>query len=202
VYQEGLRIPGVKLFDRGVRNEAIVDILRANVRVPEQVLGNLDAEVSAAGVGERGYLRLIARHGAEAVADGAAALLDVAERRARAEIAGLPEGTNRFRTHIDHDSVDPQPVVIAATVTIDPAAGEHLVDLRGSSRQVRGGINSPFPFSASAVYAAVRLILDPDIPDNAGYFRAIPIRARKGAVVNPVLPAACWRTRDHRLRVM
>ena len=90
------------------------------MRVPEQVLGDLDAEVSASAVGERGYLRLIGRHGADAVADGAAALLDVAERRARAEIATLPAGTYRFRAHIDHDSVDPAPVVIAAAVTIDP----------------------------------------------------------------------------------
>ena len=202
VYQEGLRIPGVKLFERGVRNEAIVDILRANVRVPDQVLGDLDAEVSAARAGERGFLRLIERHGAAAVADGAGALLDLAERRARAEIRTLPAGTFRFRAHIDHDSVDPEPVVIAATVTIDPAAGELLVDLRGSSRQVRGGINSPFPFSASGVYAAVRLILDPDIPDNAGYFRAIRVRAPKGTVVNPVLPAACGARGITGFRVM
>ncbi len=202
VYQEGLRIPGVKLFERGVRNEAIVDILRANVRVPEQVLGDLDAEVSAARAGERGFLRLIERHGAAAVADGASALLDLAERRARAEISTLPAGTFRFRAHIDHDSVDPEPVVIAATVTIDPAAGELQVDLRGSSRQVRGGINSPFPFSASGVYAAVRLILGPDIPDNAGYFRAIRVRAPKGTVVNPVLPAACGARGITGFRVM
>jgi len=202
IYQEGLRIPGVKLFERGVRNEAIADLLRANVRVPEQVLGDLDAEVSASGVGERGYLRLIARHGAGAVADGAAALLDVAERRARAEIALLPAGTYRFRAHIDHDSVDPTPVVIAAAVTIEPERGELLVDLAGSSRQVRGGINSPFPFSASGVYAAVRLVLDPDIPDNAGYFRAIRVRAPKGTVVNPVLPAACGARGITGFRVM
>ena len=121
----------------------------------------------------------------------------LAERRARAQIATLPAGTYRFRAHIDHDSVDPGPVVIAAAVTIDPVAGELTVDLRGSSRQVRGGINSPLPFSASGVYAAVRLILDPDIPDNAGYFRAIRIRtSRKPAVAGQSRLPRVRRTRS------
>src|SRR5262249_54054763 len=202
VYQEGLRIPGVKLVERGVRNQAILDILAANVRVPEQVLGDLDAQASAIAVGERQFLRLLERHGREAVADGANALLDLSERRAREESAALPAGTYRFRTHIDHDSVDAKPVVIAASVTVDPGRGELTIDLKGSSRQVRGGINSPFPFSASGAYAAVRLILDPDIPNNAGYFRAIRIRAPRASVVNPVLPAACGARGITGFRVM
>ena len=189
IYQEGLRIPGVKIYDRGVRNDAVFDILAANVRVPDHVLGDLGAELSAASVGERTFRRLVERHGLEALEKGAAALLDQAEARARSAIAAMPPGRYPFKTFIDHDSVDPDPVTISAVVTI---AGDGLtVDLRGSSPQVRGGINSPLPFSRSGVYAAVRLVLDPDIPDNAGYFRPIRVLAKKRTVVHPELPAAC-----------
>ena len=200
IYQEGIRIPGVKLIERGVRNEALLDVLAANVRVPDQVLGDLGAELAASSVGERTLLRLIERHGLDAITGGSEALLDQAESRARVAIAAMPDGRYPFRTHIDHDSVDPDPVTIAAVVTI---AGEELtVDLRRSSPQVRGGINSPLPFSRSGVYAAVRLLLDPDIPDNAGYFRPIRVLARRGTVVNPVLPAACGARGITGFRVM
>lgn len=200
IYQEGIRIPGVKLLERGVRNEALVDVLAANVRVPDQVLGDLGAQLAASSIGERTLLRLIERHGPDAIGDGSRALLDQAELRARAAIAAMPDGRYPFRTHIDHDSVDPDPVTISAVVTI---AGESLtVDLRRSSPQVRGGINSPLPFSRSGAYAAVRLVLPPDIPDNAGYFRPIRVLTRKGTVVDPVLPAACGARGITGFRVM
>ena len=189
IYQEGLRIPGVKLFERGVRNEALIDVIAANVRVPEQVLGDLGAQLAATSMGQRAYLRLVERHGYDAVRSGADALLDQAESRARAAIGAMPVGRYSFRTYIDHDSVDPDPVTISADVTIDDDT--LTVDLRDSSPQVRGGINSPLPFSRSGVYAAIRLVLGQDIPDNAGYFRPIRIVTEPGSVVDPVLPAAC-----------
>src|SRR5262249_46488818 len=128
------------------------------------------------------------------------ALLDYSERLARAEIAAMPDGTYTFTDYIDHDSVDPGAVVFCATVTID--GDQMVVDLAGSSPQVRGGINTPLPFTRSAVYAAVRLVMAPAIPTSAGYFRAIEVRAPEGTVVNPRLPGACAARGISGFRVM
>jgi N-methylhydantoinase B len=189
VYQEGLRIPTLKLYERGVPNEAIFALLAKNVRVPEKVLGDLRAQIAAAATGERAYLALVERYGREELRRYTDELLDYSERLARAEIAALPDGTYEFTSHIDHDSVDPEPVVFRVKLTI---SGEEItVDFAGTSRQVKGGINSPLPFTRSAVYAAIRLVMDPSIPSSAGYFRPIEIRAPEGTVVNPRLPGAC-----------
>jgi N-methylhydantoinase B len=153
------------------------------------VLGDLRAQMAAVDAGERGYLDLIRRYGAEGLAHLEDALLTLTERMARREIAGFPDGVYRQEAWIDSDSVDPEPIPIVATVTI---AGDGItVDFTGTSPQVRGGINSPYPFSKSATYAATRLVLDRSIPNSGGYFRAVTIRADEGTIVNPRFPAAC-----------
>jgi N-methylhydantoinase B len=189
IYQEGLRIPTLKLYERGVPNEAIFAILEKNVRVPVKVLGDLRAELAAVAIGERAYRQLAKRYGAQVLREYTDELLDVSERLAREEIRGLPDGTFSFTSHIDGDSIDTGPVLFQVAVTI--SEDRVVVDFSGSSPQVRAGINSPLPFSRSAVYGALRLIMDPSIPNSAGYFRAIEIRAPEGSVVNPRLPAAC-----------
>jgi N-methylhydantoinase B len=189
IYQEGLRIPLLKLYDAGVANSAIFSLLEHNVRIPDVVLGDLRAEIAAARTGERAYLRLIERYGVADLRRYTAELLDYSERLARAEIAVLRDGTYRFTDYIDHDSIGSEPVIINVALTI---SGEHAeVDFDGSSPQVPGGINSPLPFTRSAVYGALRLAMDPAIPSSAGYFRAITVRAPEASVVNPSLPAAC-----------
>lgn len=189
IYQEGLRLPTLKLFERGEPNEAIFKIVEKNVRVPKKVLGDLRAQIAAANTGQRTYLELVERYGVESLRRYTDALLDYSERLARAEIRALPNGVYRFTDYIDHDSVDPDPVVFRVAVVVED---NHLiVDFAGTSPQVRGGINSPFPFTKSAVYAAVRLVMDPSIPTSAGYFRTVEVRAEEGTVVHPVLPGAC-----------
>lgn len=189
VFQEGIRIPGVHLYDGGRVNQAVLDIIAANVRVPNMVLGDLRAQMAAVDAGERGYLDLIRRYGADELARLEDALLTLTERMARREIAGFPDGVYRQEAWIDGDSVDPDPIPIVATVTI---AGDAIaIDFAGTAPQVRGGINSPYPFSKSAAYAATRLVLDRSIPNSGGYFRAIAIHAEEGTIVNPRFPAAC-----------
>src|SRR5215472_930094 len=189
IYQEGLRIPTLKLYARGEPNEAIFEILAKNVRVPDKVLGDLRAEIAAATIGERAYRDLARRYGAAPLRDYTAELLDVSERLAREEIRALPKGTFRCTGHIDGDSIESGPVVFQVAVTIED--DRVVVDFAGTSPQVKAGINSPLPVSQSAVYGALRLVLDPSIPNSAGYFRAIEVRASEGTVVNPRLPAAC-----------
>lgn len=189
IYQEGICLPLMKLYARGEPNEAIFAMIERNVRVPDKVLGDLRAEIAAAHIGERSYLALLRRYGAATFQTYCQALLDYSEQLARAEIAALPDGTHSAVGHIDGDSIESGPVTIAVSVTIK--GDELTVDFAGSSPQVKAGINSPIAFTRSAVYGAVRLILDPSAPNSAGYFRPIHVTAPAGTVVHPVLPGAC-----------
>jgi N-methylhydantoinase B len=188
IFQEGIRIPPVKLYERGRPVEALFDLLEKNVRVPRQVLGDVRAQAAACLTGERGYLALLARHGRDDLAAACNALLDQAERLARNAITAMPDGTYRFTDYIDEDGLDPDPIPITVAITV---SGDRLIaDFQGTARQVRGAINSPLPYTKSTVYACVRHLIGGDPPNNEGYFRPIEIRAPAGSVVNPVLPAS------------
>jgi N-methylhydantoinase B len=189
IFQEGLRIPVLKLYARGVPNAAIFAIIERNVRVPDKVLGDLRAQIAAANIGEREYHALAARYGAATLREYTDALLDYSERLAREEVRRLPDGTYTFTGHIDGDNIPTGPVTIQVAVEI--AGDRVIVDFAGSSAQVQAGINSPLPFTKSAVYGAIRNVLDAPIPNSAGYFRVVEVRAPAGTVVNPVSPGAC-----------
>ncbi|MCL5025390.1 MAG: hydantoinase B/oxoprolinase family protein [Chloroflexi bacterium] len=188
IYQEGLRIPPLKLYEGGVPNEAILEILERNVRVPVQVMGDLRAQLAACHVGERSLLNLIHKYGAQEFERYTSELISYTERLARQAIAALPDGAYRFTDYLDDDGIDPGPFPITVTITIK---GDSLTaDFTGTALQVKGGINSPIPFTKSATYACVRCLMDLHIPNNAGFFRPIEVIAPPGTLVNPVLPAA------------
>jgi N-methylhydantoinase B len=188
LYQEGLRIPPGRLWAAGEPQEFMFRLITRNVRVPDQVLGDIRSLIAACVVGERELIRLAERHGVERFEQCCRELLDYTERFTRREIAKLPKGTWNFVDHLDNDGIDPDPVRIEATVTI--AADEMTIDLTGSAPQVRGAINCVYPFTRSTALACVRSILDLAIPNNAGYFRPIRVIAPEGSVVNPRPPAA------------
>jgi N-methylhydantoinase B len=188
IFQEGLRIPPVKLYAAGEPVEAVFELIDRNVRVPRQVLGDVRSQVAACLTGERAYLRLIAEHGAERFHACTRLLLDQAERLARSAIAKMPDGVYEFTDWLDDDGIDPDPIPLRVKLTVD---GDRLVaDFTGSAPQVRGGINSPLPFTKSAVYATVRHLIGGEPPNNEGYFRPIEVLAPPGTIVNPVMPAA------------
>ncbi|HUX87215.1 MAG TPA: hydantoinase B/oxoprolinase family protein [Chloroflexota bacterium] len=188
VYQEGLCIPPLRLYDGGMPNEGLFRLIQKNVRIPVKVLGDLRAELAACTIGEAGYLALVDRYGEEAVTSAASELLDYSERLARLEIARWPAGRYTFEDWLDDDGIDPDPIPIRVAIEV---RGDQLeVDFAGSAPQVKGAINSVLSFTRSAVYACVRCLLPPDIPNNEGYFRAIQVHAPAGTVVNPVPPAA------------
>jgi N-methylhydantoinase B len=188
IYQEGLRIPPLKLFHAGVMDETLEQLIGLNVRVPDRVIGDLRAQYAACQVGAREIARLVARYGAAGMRGYFAALLDYAERMARAEIATWPQGTWRFTDHIDSDGLsdDPVPLTVAVTVRGD---GTLQVDWAGSSKQVRAAINSTLSFTKSNTFLSVRCALKGDIPNNAGVFRCIEVTAPEGSVLNPIAPA-------------
>ena len=189
IYQEGLRIPPLKLFRAGVIDEVLESVISLNVRVPDRVIGDLRAQYAACQVGAREIGRLVTRYGAERMRGYLAALLDYAERMARAEIATWPQGTYRFTDHVDNDGLsdDPVPLTVAVTVRNN---GTLRVDWEGTSKQVRAAINSTLSFTKSNTFLSVRCALLGDIPNNAGVFRCIEVVAPEGSVLNPIAPAA------------
>jgi len=146
------------------------------------------SQVAACLTGEKGYLKLIAQHGAARFQACTTTLLAQAERLARTAISRMPDGTYEFTDWLDDDGIDPDPIPLTVALTV---AGDRMIaDFTGSAPQVRGGINSPLPFTKSAVYATVRHLIGGDPPNNEGYFRPIEVIAPPGTIVNPVMPAA------------
>ena len=190
IYQEGLRIPPLKLYDRGVLNTTLETLIRINVRVPDRVWGDLSAQFAAAQVGKRGLEKLLERYGADEVDAYMQELLDYAERLTRQEIKTWPRGTYHFLDHIDDDGFSDAPIPIKVAITVNDD-GTLFVDYTGSSPQVRGALNSTLSFTHSLTYLSVRCVLAKDVPNNVGLFRCIKVRAPEASVLNPEMPAPC-----------
>lgn len=188
IYQEGLRIPVVKLYEAGRVNDTMERVIAQNVRVPDRVLGDLRAQYAANQVGVRELTALFDRYGRENTRMYLAELLDYAERLTRAELKQWPKGTFTFEDVIDDDGISPEPIPIKVAITVHD---DHLtVDYAGSSPQVKAAINSTRSYTNSCSYLSVRCALKGDVPNNAGVFRCVDIKVPEGSVLNPVSPAA------------
>jgi N-methylhydantoinase A/oxoprolinase/acetone carboxylase beta subunit/N-methylhydantoinase B/oxoprolinase/acetone carboxylase alpha subunit len=187
-YAEGLRLPLLKLAEKGVFNDAVLNIVRVNVRVPVKVLGDLRAQISACERGERDYLDLVRRYGIENLRRYQRQLLDGSEAVARNAIRAIPDGVYEFEDYMDSDSIDPDPITIRARVTVK---GDGVtIDCAGSSPQVRGAINATLSSTKSMAYTALRCLMPVHASTNAGYMRPINIIAEPGSILNCVLPAS------------
>ena len=187
IYQEGLRIPPIKLVEEGVMNKAVWRIINKNVRVPDMVQGDVLAQMAALRQGERDVLQLLEEHGIEDLKSYMTDIIDYTERITRAEIEGLPNGSWEFTDYIDDDGINPDPIAIKVQVTIE--GDEMLVDFTGTSPQAKGSINPNLPFTKSAVYAVFKNLTNPNITANAGFFRPIKVVAPPGCYVNAQHPA-------------
>jgi N-methylhydantoinase B len=187
IYQEGLRIPPCKIFEAGKENTALLRIIERNVRVPDVVIADIRALISATLLGERQLLKLITKHGMDQFQAYCEELLDYAERYTRAEIEKLPKGRYEFTDYIDNDGIDPDPIKIQVAITVE--SDSMIIDFTGTSRQARGAINSVYPFTFSTVMASLRPIFDLNIPNNSGFFRPFKLIAPERSIVNPVAPA-------------
>ena len=189
IFQEGLRLPIVKFIAAGEPNQALWDVIALNVRTPDKVMGDLQAQLAACRSGEREMLELFGRYGVDTVLDYGAHLQDYAERLTRAEIAEFPDGVYEFTDHIEGLGEDPELVVLKAKVTV---AGEDVaIDWSGTSDQIKGGINPTFPFTKASCYAALRSVMVSDIPNCHGFTVPITVTAPRASLVNPVFPAPC-----------
>ena len=190
IFQEGLRIPPIKLYMGGELNETMWRLIEKNVRIPIQVLGDMRAQLSACTIAENQFLELVDRFGLETTRFYMGEVIDHTERLARAAIRKLPDGEFTFEDWVDDDGIDrDRPIRLFCKITKRDDAIR--VDWAGSSDQVKGAINCTLSFTKAVSYAAIRSVLDFDIPCNEGLFRAIDVTAPPGTVTNMVLPAAC-----------
>jgi len=189
IYQEGLRIPFLKLYEAGRPNETFFRLIEKNVRLPIKVIGDLHAQAAACSIGARHLDRLVKEYGNDRLEAYLEGLLDYSERVARAQIAGWPDGAYEFEDFIDDDGTNDSPVRIAVHMVI---SGDQIrVDFAGSAPQVKAAINCPIAVTESVVYSAVRSVMNADIPNNEGFFRPITVTAPERSIVNLAYPAAC-----------
>ena len=188
IFQEGLRLPPVRLMDaNGVRQD-IVDIVLLNSRTPHHRDGDLKAQLASNLLGARRVEELFARFGPDTTLAGIEALLNYAETRTREAIANLPDGIYENEDFIDHDGVEARNARLRVKVTV---AGDTIAfDFTGSEAQVGGARNMVPCATLAGVYHAVKVICDPSLPPNAGYFRAIDVFAPPGTITNSQAPAA------------
>jgi len=185
VEQEGLRLPPVKLFKRGVLDREILSIIQSNIRVAEQRIGDIKAQAAALLVGEQRLREMMARHGLATLRDAIAGIRDRAADRMRAEIRRIPEGTYKAEAFVDSDGVVNEPLRIALTVT---RTGDELhFDLSESSPPCQGPMNSVWATTCSAVYLAMKHIF-PDVPINAGTFEPIRVQRPEGTFLDARYP--------------
>jgi N-methylhydantoinase B len=191
VFQEGLQLPNIKLFQRGEPNTAVLDMLAANVRLPEMTVGDMWASVAALRVGESRIRALIGKYGLATFLAAVDGLLDYAEAMTRAAFARLPRGTFVAEDWVENDGVTPDPFRIACRITITD--DEFLADFTGSSPMVKGPFNCGRAGLVSAVHAVFKALTSPDSPANHGSFRPVRIVCPEGTVLTARRPAPCSR---------
>ena len=189
MFQEGLLMPPVKLYQKGELNEIVMRIIAANSRWPDLVEGDLRAQVSANRLGERRIGELVSRYGADNVEAAWVQEMDRSEMRIRDELARLPDGDYRVEGFLDSDGLDlEKPLKIVITVRL--RGGSVIYDFTGTAAQCRANLNCVTSAVAATCYYVTRCISDPDVPENEGCYRPVDMVLPPGTIVNPTPPAA------------
>jgi N-methylhydantoinase B len=199
IYEEGLRIPLVKVVESGRIRKDVVSFILLNCRTPEERLSDLDAQFASNRIGMLRMGELFKKFGAEFISAACQELLDYAERKIRHAIRSVPDGSYTFEDYLDDDGKGSRKILIRVTVEVK---GDSIrFDFTGTSPQVRGGINLVLMALQATVYYALKAILDPTVPPNGGYFRVVKIDAPVGSIVNAQSPAAVAGRTDAAQRV-
>jgi N-methylhydantoinase B len=188
IFQEGLIIPPLRLLRGGEPQQEIFDLLLANVRTPQERLGDLWAQIAANRRGSERLLEILERYSPDEIKSTMAGLLAYTERMTRSLLANLPDGEYEFADVLDDDGVGNQPVPIRVKVSI--RGDEATVDFSGSAPQQPGSLNAVYAITLSAVFYVFRCLLDPEVPNNAGSLRPVTLVAPPGSVVNALSPSA------------
>jgi len=187
IYEEGLRLPAIRLVDGGDPNEAVHELIRANVRTPDERAADLRAQRAANVRAEERIGELLNEHGSTLL-DAFDAVIDYSRERVETELGQLPDGGFRAEDVLEGDGVTDEDIPIDVAVTLDGATID--VDFAGTADQVTGNLNAPLSVAKSAVYFVVRAVTDPDIPPNHGCYEPVTVSAPDGSVLNPEPPAA------------
>ncbi len=189
IYQEGLRIPPVRIMQGGEINRDILDLLLSNVRTPVEREGDLTAQIGACKVGEARLQELLLKYEISEINQLTAELLDYSEQLVKGELGRMPAGQFNASDFLDDDGYAELPIEIKVAITLDPKARKAKVDFSGSSAQADGSINAVYAITYSAVYYVFRCLLPEQAPATAGIMRPIAVIAPEGTIVNARLPA-------------
>ena len=190
IFQEGLRIPPVRLVRGGEIDLDLLRLVLLNVRTPAEREGDLAAQIGACKVGEQRLLQLVERYGVVRLQALGEELLNYSERLVRSELRRLPSGEFEAEDWLDDDGVSDAPVRIAVKLMVDAAAGAIAIDFAGTSAQVAGSVNAVRAITLSACFYVLRCLLGEDAPATAGILRPLTLNAPEGSVVNAKPPAA------------
>jgi N-methylhydantoinase B len=186
IYQEGLRIPPVRLYRAGELQQDVQDLILLNCQVPSERLSDLRAQRAANRVGVQRFQALAQKYGTQTVLAAGAALMDYAERKMRAAIAAVPDGTWRFEDVFDNEEVAGLlPLAVELTVK-----GDEMSFAFEAPEQMRAGINMTCTALLATTYYVVKSVLDPSVPPNAGLARPLHVSAPRGSILNCLPPAA------------
>lgn len=189
IYQEGLRIPLVRFYEKGTPNRSVVDLIQANSRLPETILGDLESHHAACHTGKTRLLEMSQTYGWETLEMYIDELMDYSERRTREEIRKLPDGEYEFTDYLDDDGFEDRLIPIKLKITV---AGDTIVyDFTGTSPQIRGSMNDPVGTTRAMILIGLRCMIDSEIPRNSGVWRPVKMIIPEGSLLNPKLPGAC-----------
>lgn len=187
IFQEGLRIPVVKLFRKGVLQTDIMDLLLLNVRVPEERRGDHNAQIASCRLGERRFQEVLSVHGTDDVLTAFDEIISRTANRMRLAIAEIPDGDYEFSDFMDGDGLGTQDIPIKLALRV---RGNSVVcDFDGTSPQVSGNINTTMNAVQASVCYALIAVLDADIPSNQGVLDVVEINVQPGTILNSVFPA-------------
>ncbi len=189
IFQEGLRVPPVKLYEAGAVRRDLLELFLLNSRTPHYSEGDLLAQIAACERGARRAHELYDRHGIPAMGEFIARMLDATEERLRARIrAGFREGTYHAEDWLDEDGVGHEPVRFVVAMTVGD--GHITLDCTQCAKQIASGKNIPYSHTLATAYFCLRAMVDPQIATNEGLYRTVTVIAPEGSVVNPLPPSA------------
>lgn len=187
IFQEGVRVPTVRLYAEGNLQHDVLNLLLTNIRTADKTRGDLMAQVAANKLGEVRIRELITEWGVSGFRTSCRALIEYAERRTRVAIENLPDGSGTFTDYLEHDGVQPAELHIVAQVRV---AGDHLeVDLTQTADAAKGAVNCSHAVASACVAYAVKALADPTLPSNAGLMAPITVKTRPGSLVAAEFPS-------------
>lgn len=190
IFQEGIRIPPIRIMRAGEIDQEVLSIILHNVRTPVEREGDLAAQMGACQLGERRLFDIVHKYGLQRIAALTEDLIEYSERLMRAELHKFPAGTFCAEDFLDDDGVGPEPLRISVSIHFEPEAGAVAIDFAGSSPQVAGSVNAVYAITYSACFYVLRCLLAEDAPATAGLMNPVTILAPNASLVNASPPAA------------